>query len=61
MGMMTLIKPPKNRPPVEGYRHIRQKFDEDGFIELCEEYSFLSIINNKDVWLKPFQDQAGDK
>ncbi|ATW58001.1 exodeoxyribonuclease [Pseudomonas phage nickie] len=33
---------------------LKSKFDENGFIDLCHEYAFMSIVTNMNQWRKTF-------
>ncbi len=53
MELMQLLKPrPINKETLE---INKGKLDHDGFIELCGELSFVSILKNVSNFLKPFE------
>lgn len=51
MSLRNVPKPKSNDVSI-----VKGAYDEKGFLELCRELNFSSIIRDKDVFLKPFRD-----
>lgn len=43
------------KPNPEDVTNFPAKFDEEAFVELCAEYGFVSILRNKDEFVRPFK------
>jgi DNA polymerase-1 len=55
--LMNLTNVPK--PDPKDVKIVRSEFDEGGFIKLCEELAFKSILNKMDEFIRPFKEQNG--